>query len=553
MKRLKEYFQDFNYLINFKMLGTNIKGDITGGLTTGIVAIPLALAFGVASGIGAKAGLIGAIILGSLAALFGGTPAQISGPTAPMTIITAAMVMDYKSQLPVVFGIIALAGIFQIIFGLTKVGKYIQYMPYTVISGFMTGIGIIIFISQINPFLGLEVQKNMETAIKVLPQSILNLNIPALVIGCLTLLFIYTLPKLNKAIPAAIIGIILGTMISKLLNLNLPTIGEIPRGLPHLQSIPINWLLIKKIIGPAMTLAVMGLLDSLLTSLIADRITKKKHNSSQELIGQGLGNYFTGLLGGIPGAGATIRTEINLIAGGRTPLSGIIHSALILSTMLFLGNWLKDIPMVCLAAVLFKAALDITDFKSLKRLFKYPFFDGVVLLIVLLLTVMINIMVAVGIGLLLACILFAKRMGDLLSIDVITLNDISKPWAADESWRDMLNTEEKSRILVFQMNGPLFFGASNNFLKSTEKHKDFEGLILRMHRVPEVDVTGTYALEELAELFREKKKFLLISGLEEKTKNFLRKIGVMDIIKEENCFLRFEHAAKRAAEILHTK
>jgi len=303
-------------------------------------------------------------------------------------------------------------------------------------------------------------------------------------------------------------------------------------------------------IGPAATLAVVGLLDSLLTSLVADRETKTRHNSHRELLGQGLGNFASGIFGGLPGAGATIRTEINIRAGGRTPLSGAVYAAFILVTLLFLGQWLRYIPMACLAAVLFKAGIDIMDMRSIARIPRMPLFDWIVLLVVLTLTVAVNIMVAVGIGLLLACILFVKRMGDLLAIDVVSLRDMRKPWVADERWREALSDEQKARILVFEMNGPLFFGASSNFLKSAEKHGDFAGLILRMHRVPEIDVTGAYALEELVEYLKGREKFLYVAGMTEQPRMLMKRLGLWQMIGDENDFRRFEQAANRAAELV---
>lgn len=551
--KLKTYLADFNFLDNFKLLATNVRGDIIGGITTAVIALPIALAFGVSSGLGAEAGIIGAIIIGFLAALFGGTPSQISGPTAPMTIIVAAVVAQYTGQPLLVFGIIALSGIFQIIFGITKLGKYIQYMPYPVVSGFMSGIGIIIFLTQINPFLGLSVVTNVEAAVKTLPYSFLNLNIAASCIGVLTLVMIYALPKVYRFFPSAIFAIVISTIITHVFNLDIPTIGDIPLGAFSFHKPPMGWDVLRIMIGPAMVLAVMGLIDSLLTSLVADRFTKHRHNSNRELIGQGIGNCVSGIFGGIPGAGATIRTEINILNGGRTPLSGMIYSAVIFVSVLFLGQWLKSVPLACLAAVLFKAAFDIIDFKTLKKITKFPLFDDVVLLVVLTLTVAINIMVAVGIGLLLACVLFVKRMGDLLAIDVVSLNDIEEHWVADESWRQDLTKDEKAKILVFQMNGPLFFGASSNFLKSAERHGDFAGLILRMHRVPEIDVTGAYALEELVDLFHKEGKFLYISGLPEEPKEFLRKLKVMDVIGEDNFFRRFDEAANFATELIRSR
>jgi sulfate permease, SulP family len=550
MSKFRDFFQEYSFLNNVRLLATNIRGDILGGSTVAFTTLPLVLALGIASGLGVKAAIIGVIILGFVAALFGGTPTQISGPTAPMAIVVAALALENSYDPYMIFGIIAMAGIIQIIFGLTKVGKYIQYMPYPVVSGFMTGIGIIIFIIQINPFLGLKSQSGVIDTLIALPKTLVSADVAALAVGCFTLILLYTCKKIHKAFPSAILAILFTTLLTKMFDLNLPTIGNIPKGLPTLHIPDLNWNTLQYMIGPATALAGIGLLDSLLTSLVADRMTKKRHNSNRELVGQGLGNYLSGILGGLPGAGATIRTEININAGGKTPLSGITYSMVTLIIVFFLGPWIKDVPLSCLAAILFKAAFDIIDKRSLRQFIKIPLFDSVVLLTVLSLTVAINILVAVGIGLLLACILFVKRMGDLLDIAIITLNDMEKPWVAHEPWREMIDKEEKGKILVFQMNGPLFFGASSNFLKSAEKHKDFRGLILRMHRVPEVDTTGAYALEELAEFLQERGKFLYISGLAKEPREFLRKLGIMDIIKEENIFLRFEEAANHAANDL---
>jgi SulP family sulfate permease len=552
MKRIAAYLSDFNPANNFRMMVTNVRGDIVGGLTAGVIALPLALALGVACGLGAKAGLVGAMVLGLIAALLGGTPSQISGPTAPMTVIVASVVMAHTGQPLLVLGTIALAGLVQVVFAFTKIGRYIQYMPYPVISGFMTGIGIIILVIQINPFLGLAPPSGVESAVLALPDAVANLNPIALGIGLLTLILIYALPKLHPRIPGAIVGLAIGAIIAKLLGLDLPEIGQIPQGLPEPHLPPVGWDVFRTMIGPAATLAVIGLLDSLLTSLVADRDTKTHHNSHRELFGQGLGNFASGLFGGLPGAGATIRTEINIRAGGRTPLSGVAYAFFIFITILFLGQWLRFIPMACLAAVLFKAGIDIMDLRSIARIPRMPLFDWFVLIVVLTLTVAVNIMVAVGIGLLLACILFVKRMGDLLAIDITTLNDMRQPWVADDRWRDELSDEQKARILVFEMNGPLFFGASSNFLRSAEKHGNFAGLVLRMHRVPEIDVTGAYALEELVDHLRDQKKFLYISGMTEQPRILLKKLGIWPLIGDENDFRRFEQAANHAADVVRS-
>ncbi len=551
MSKLKEYFSDFNPLPNFKMLGRNIPLDLVGGLTVGVVALPLAMALGIASGLGAKAGLYGAVFVGLFASLFGGTPAQISGPTAPMALIVAAVAISSGQSLPVIFATIALSGIFQIILGFTKTGKYIQYMPYPVISGFLSGLGVIILLIQLNPFVGLAGYSDIDTAIKSIPQTIRNINYAAFFVSSITLTLIYLLPKIFKKIPGTLSGLLVGTAIALLFRLNIPLIGDIPMGLPELFKMPVLSLdMFRMIVAPAMTLAVIGLLDTLMTSIVVERITRVRHNSHRELMGQGIGNFISGMFGGLPGAGADIRTLVNIKAGGRTPLSGVVSALFVLTAVLVAGKWLKYIPVACLAAILFKAAIDIIDFKTLRSIFKIPKFDAAIIIVVFFLTVTVDIMAAVGIGLLLACVLFVKRMGDLLNIDIVTLNDLDKSWVADETWRMKLDREAKNKVLVFQLNGPLFFGASSNFLKSTEKHGDFKVLILRMHRVPEIDTTGALALEELAILFKEKQKILMFSGLEVQPRTFLEKMGILDIIGRDNCYRRFEQAANKAAEII---
>ncbi len=333
----------------------NLRGDFFGGLTAAIVALPLALAFGVASGAGATAGLYGAIATGFFAALFGGTPAQISGPTGPMTVVMAtvftALIAKYpESGLALAFTVVILGGAFQIGFGLLRLGEYITLMPYTVISGFMSGIGVIIFILQLAPLFGQAGSASVIESIQKLPDVLWQPNIYALGLGLLTLIIVFGMPsRLSRILPAPLVALVVGTLVSLVMTSStVPRIGEIPTGLPAFQWPRAEWGAIKDMLGYGIVLATLGAIDSLLTSLVADNITRTQHDSDRELIGQGIGNMVSGLFGGLPGAGATMRTVINVKSGGQTPLSGMIHALLLTAVLLGAGPLTAQIPVAVL-------------------------------------------------------------------------------------------------------------------------------------------------------------------------------------------------------------
>ena len=350
-----------------------IKGDIFGGITAAVIALPLALAFGVASGAGAVAGMYGAIILGFFAALFGGTPTQISGPTGPMTVVIASAVALFAGDINAVMSVIFLTGLFQIVFGFTKVGQYVKYIPYPVISGFMSGIGLIIIILQINPFLGVNGLGSVLTTLYNLPSTISDSNMQAVILASCTLGIMFLTPaKISKVVPTALVALVTMTLISVSLEFEVMTIGTIPSTLPEftLPSFALDQS--KDIFVLAITLALLGTIDTLLTSLVADSITKTKHNPNKELIGQGIGNTIVSLVGGIAGAGATMRTVINVKSGGKTRLSGIIHSITLLCIMLFLSPIASQIPLAVLAGILMKVGIDIFDYKFLNQEMLFP-------------------------------------------------------------------------------------------------------------------------------------------------------------------------------------
>ncbi len=526
----------------------NFKGDLSGGLVAGIVALPLALAFGVQSGMGAIAGLYGAIAVGILAAAFGGTATQASGPNGPMTVVSAtfiAIAISMTGSLENAMGIIVatflLAGLFQIFFGFINIGSYIKYFPYPVVSGFMSGVGLIIILLQVFPFAGLGSPSSTYGVIKDIPHLFSEFNLAAIGIGGMTVLIFYLFPKITKLVPSALVALITASLVTYFFKLSIPLIGDIPSGLPSLKidglfSIDSKAYVI--IIEYALVLAVLGSIDSLLTSVIADNITKTKHNSNRELIGQGIGNAVAGLIGGIPGAGATKGTVVNINSGGKTRLSGVIHGLFLLVVLLGAGKLAAFIPIPVLAGILIPVGFNIIDVKGLKHLLHVPRADAIVLVIVLLITTFGSLIYAVAIGVILASVLFMKRSGDIAEKGTSgsTLADLKgeKPWDDEKK----LFEEFKDSIYVKHLYGPLFFGFTSHFLnlfKSIDEKTKV--LIIRMDRVPHIDQTGLYAMEETLFDLNKKGLQVVIVGLQSQPEDMLRSIDIIpDLIPENQLF-----------------
>ena len=531
----------------------NFKGDLSGGVVAGIVALPLALAFGVQSGMGAIAGLYGAIALGTLAAALGGTQTQASGPTGPMTVVSAtfiAIAIGLAGSLENAMGIIVatfvLGGLFQIFFGLINIGSYIKYFPYPVISGFMSGVGLIIILLQIFPFAGLTAPSSTVGVIKDFPRLISELNIAAIGIGGITVLIFYLFPRITKAIPSALVALLVASFAAYLFKLEVPLIGDIPTGLPSLKIeglFNIDPAAYVIIVEYAFLLAVLGSIDSLLTSVIADNITKTKHNSNRELIGQGIGNAVAGLIGGIPGAGATKGTVVNINSGGKTRLSGVIHGLFLLVVLLGAGKYAAYIPIPVLAGILIPVGLNIIDAKGLKHLLVVPRSDAFVLVLVLLITTFGNLIYAVAIGVILASVLFMKRSGDIAEKG--TSGSTLADFKGEQPWDDerKLFDEFKNSIYVKHLYGPLFFGFTSHFLKL---FKNLDGgikvLIIRMDRVPYIDQTGLYAMEETLFDLRKKGLQVIIIGLQSQPRHMFQSIDIIpDLIPEEHIFETMEN------------
>ncbi len=484
----------------------NLKGDIFGGLTAGIVALPLALAFGVQSGLGASAGLYGAIFLGLFAAIFGGTNTQISGPTGPMTVVSSMVVSvaivkmgGIENALGIIILTFFLAGAFQILFGLLKIGKYIKYIPYPVLSGFMSGIGVIIIIFQVFPLIGLASPGKIVDVFKELPFLISDGNLVSLLIGAATIAIIYLFPKLTKAIPSTLVALVVIAFVCVFFSLDTPLIGDMPKGFPSLKLFSITGLHISNIslvFIPAITLAGLGAIDSLLTSVVADNVTRTKHNSNKELIGQGIGNIIASLFGGIPGAGATMRTVVNINSGGKTKLSGVVHAILLMLIILGLGKYVAYIPLSALAGVLITVGINIVDRKGLKSVFKIPKSDAFILVTVLFLTVFVDLLQAVGIGMVMASVLFMRKASDMVEQNT-SLNKVSK-YDKEIAWTDESNLSltKWDRVYIKRLDGPVFFGVAAKIMERVNLiPDDAEIVIFRMKKVPYIDQSGLYALE----------------------------------------------------------
>ncbi len=549
---------------------SNIKGDVFGGVTAGIVALPLALAFGIqafggidnpgAASLGALAGLVGAAMLGFFAALFGGTHSQISGPTGPMTVITATLVSGAwaaSHDISVVLITMSMAGIFcglfQVLFGIIKIGKYVRYIPYPVLSGFMSGIGVIIILQQIYPLFGMKSPVLVVDMITRLPQHLAQgFSWWALLIGMCTIAIIYLFPLLTKKVPATLVALVVMTPVS-VFFIPLPaelTIGSIPAGFPmpffakdNISLAGMDWMnMLKMSVIPGLTLAGLGSIDTLLTSVVADNITKTKHNSNKELVGQGIGNMVSGLFCGVAGAGATMRTVVNVKSGGRTRLSGIIHSLLLLAILLGLGKLVQYVPLSVLAGILITVGWSIIDFKGFKDLLRIPKADAFVLMVVFLMTVFVDLLTAVGIGMVIACVLFMKRASDLVeggySSGEISQFDKESPWA-DEGG---ITPAIKSEIYIQRLNGPIFFGSITRFQEVMHDVPDnVKVVIIRMRLVSFMDQSGLYAMETAIKDLQAKGIKVMMTIIQPQPMYMLKTMNVIPlIVKEEDTYATFE-------------
>ena len=531
----------------------NLRGDFYGGLVAAVVALPLALAFGVASGAGAIAGLYGAIFVGFFAALFGGTPAQASGPTGPMTVVMAGIILKFADEPAVAFTVVILGGIFQILFGLFGFGRYITLVPYPVISGFMSGIGCIILILQVGPFLGLAAKPTVVDNLMAIPQFLHSISYPALLVGAVTLAIVYlTPPSVGKRVPPVLLALVVGTGLTTSLFPTIPIIGDVPTGfpVPIWPTMHTNTLLL--MVESALVLALLGTIDSLLTSLVCDNMTRTQHDSNRELMGQGIGNIVSGFFGGLPGAGATMRSVANIRTGGRTPLSGMFMAVLLLGTLLGLGPLAEKIPLAVLAGLLIKVGVDIIDWRMLKHLFQAPRTEVLVMVVVLLVTVLIDLITAVGLGVVLASVMFVKRMADLEldSLRIITGVDTEETPLSLEEQRIL--ERNKDRLVMIHVNGPMSFGSAKDMVRRLESVKGFNtfsSVILDLTSVPAIDGTAAMAIEDMLMMVKNHHQHLFFVGMRPGVARVLQGLGVLDQVRPGHQYALRLDALRHAAYV----
>jgi len=604
-----------------KKFFANFKGDAFGGITAGIVALPLALAFGVSSGLGPSAGLYGAIFISFFAAFFGGTPTQISGPTAPMTavsmVVIASMIAthdgDVNKALPYILTVFLLAGLVQVGLGVLGFGKYIKYIPYPVVSGFMTAIGVIILVTQILPSIGYypkedteyvnkfkpqaeelilenilreeagegilvledfketikragelqpeDIAKESKTlakteasgvlgTLKVLPRAIQNINWLELALALATIFIVYGFKRITTKIPSALVALVVVSGVAYGLDLGYRPIEEIPSGLPipNFEIITgFSFASISPYIFTAITLALLGAIDSLLTSVVADNMTKTKHNPNKELIGQGIGNSIASIFGGIPGAGATIRTVVNINAGGRTRLSGMIAGVMLLFILLALGPVASKIPAAVLAGILITVGIGVMDYKGLKAIPALPkdmkigplkvSSEVLIMLVVLVLSSVWDLIYAVGIGLVIASLLFMKKIGDLTA----QRSDV-KP-LKEEAWSDESNfpVALKEEVFIKHIKGPLFFGSTSDFQQLAKQiPSTAKTVVIRLGRMQYMDQSGLYAMEDVLVDLKKQNINVLFVNLLKQPRYMMERIGIIpELIPTQHIFKDF--------------
>ncbi len=527
-----------------------ISGDVFGGVTAAVVALPLALAFGVASGLGPIAGLYGAIAVGFFAAVFGGTPAQVSGPTGPMTVVMATIVALHADNISEAFAIVVLGGLFQVMFGLLRVGRYVSYTPYSVISGFMSGIGAIIILIQILPFFGVAAADGGTLgAVRAFPEIALGGNPHAFVIAVIALAVMVFWPSsLRRILPPPLAALVIGTLLAAFVFQDAPIIGDVPNGLPALHFPAFALTQLPAMLQPAFILALLGSIDSLLTSLVADSITRTHHNSNRELIGQGIGNMVAGLIGGLPGAGATMRTVVNVRAGGRTRVSGALHAAILLSLVLGLSPLAERIPHAALAGILMKVGWDIIDWNYLRHIRTAPRAKVAVMLITLGLTVFVDLITAVAVGLILASFVTAQWMEseELKGVTSVALPNDGDDFDAEE--RKILE-QQQGRILVVSLRGRFSYASARELVKRAGSAEvESKAVIYDFTHAAGIDTTAAFAINELITASTASGRICLVAGLSGAAEQTLRSIGVLQKIKAQNICPTRAAAIAKAAE-----
>ncbi|WP_432409695.1 SulP family inorganic anion transporter [Wukongibacter sp. M2B1] len=526
--------------------------DITAGVIVSIIALPLSIAIAIASGVSPEKGLHTAIIAGFLISMLGGSRVQIGGPTGAFMVIVYGIATEFGID-----GLIIatfLAGLIMILMGVLKLGSVIKFIPYPITTGFTSGIAVVIFSSQIKDFFGLkigEVPAEFLEKWKIYFESFNTINLQATFIGIIALLIIVLWPKINRKVPGTLIALIVTAVIVRLLNLEVPTIGtkfgELSSALPSIQIPSITFDKVTLLIAPAFTIAILGSIESLLSAVVSDGMIGSKHRSNMELVAQGVANIASALFGGIPATGAIARTVANIKNGGRTPIAGMVHAVTLLLIMVLFMPLAKMIPLTSLAAVLIIVAYNMSEWREFKELFKSPKSDVIVLLVTFFITVLIDLVKAIEIGMVLAAFLFMKRMSEVSTVNITSLD------ASEENDEEFDFTKENKKIQttegiqIYEINGPFFFGAADKFLEAANNLGDkTKTLIIRMRNVPAMDATALHAFKRIINMCHHKNIKVLISGINEQPLNVLRKAELCDVIGNKNFFEGIEEAIEYA-------
>jgi SulP family sulfate permease len=537
-------------LIDKRFEGINLRGDLFGGVTTAIISLPLALAFGVASGAGAEAGLWGAIMVGLFAALFGGSNTLISEPTGPMTVIMTAVLTSMMAKYPesglaMTFTVVIMAGAFQVLLGALKLGKYVTLMPYSVISGFMSGIGVILIILQLSPLLGHEAPAGgVLGTLKALPETIAHLDFRELILGLLTLGILFLLPeKYKKYVPAQLVALVVVTLISVILfsDGSIRRIGEIPAGLPSIIMPTFSADIVTEMVIDALVLGTLGCIDTLLTAVIADSLTRKEHNSDKELVGQGIANMLAGLFGALPGAGATMGTVTNIQVGARTPLSGVMRALVLALVVLVAGGLTEPIPMAVLAGIAVYVGFNILDWSFIQRAHKVSLPGMMVMYGVMFLTVFVDLIVAVGLGVFISNIIIIERLSRVQEEHVKAISDADDDDVPLSDSERALLDEANGKVLFFYLSGPMIFSVSKAISRQHNHIAEYESMIIDLTDVPMIDVTVGLAIENAIKDAYEAQCEVFLLCPNEQTKIQLEKLHVIDLVSQEHLFaFRYE-------------
>lgn len=521
---------------------SNVHGDIFGGVTAAIVALPLALAFGISSGAGPVSGLYGAVIVGFFAAIFGGTPAQISGPTGPMTVVMTAVISQFVAQYPqtglaLAFTTVLLGGIFQILFGFMRLGKFIAMVPYPVVSGFMTGIGAIIILLELAPVLGFASGGNIIDAIRALPGQLRTMHIDTVVIGLLSLALVFLWRgKVSRMVPAPLLALVVATLAAQWFfpGKDIARIGEIPSALPTLVLPTFEADIVRDMLFNGLMLAILGAIDSLLTSLVADNVTGTQHHSDRELIGQGIGNALAGLVGGLPGAGATMRTMINIRAGASGPLSGVTHALILLAIVIGFGFLFESIPHAALAGILIKVGIDIIDWPFIMRLHRLPLFPVALMALVFFLTLCVDLITAVFVGVFIKNMVTLSKLSDLQLGSIILTDGHAGLERLPVDEGEILSQHVGEAVLL-RITGPISYAACRGLTMQFEPFKQHNLLVVDIKDATIVGVSTVLVLEELIRKALSRGAQVKLIGAKSAAQQELNQLGLLELVGAKHC------------------